>query len=67
MRSNQPVISVETLLPDNLFIYSTIDLKGVITSVNDAFVEISGFPREELIGHHSGRERWRREHPEGEP
>lgn len=50
MRNNQPVTAVETLLPNNLFIYSTTDLQGIITSVNDAFIEISGFSREELIG-----------------
>jgi len=50
MRNTQPVSQIETLLPDNLFIYSTTDLNGVITSVNDAFIQISGYSREELVG-----------------
>ena len=50
MRNNQPVTQIETLLPDNLFIYSTTDLNGVITSVNDAFTQVSGYSREELLG-----------------
>ena len=31
MRNNQPVTQIETQLPDNLFIYSTTDLNGVIS------------------------------------
>lgn len=50
MRNNQPLTHVETLLPNNQFIYSTTDTKGIITSVNQAFVEISGFSHDELIG-----------------
>ncbi len=32
-------------------IYSTTDLKGVITSVSHAFCEVSGYSKNELIGH----------------
>ncbi|MDR3351927.1 MAG: hypothetical protein LBO00_02730, partial [Zoogloeaceae bacterium] len=41
MRLNQPVTDVETLLPDNEFIYSRTDPKGVIVEANEAFAAIS--------------------------
>lgn len=50
MRINLPVSNVEVTLPDGVVIVSKTDLKGVVTYCNDAFVEISGFRREELIG-----------------
>ena len=50
MRRNQPVTNAETQLPDNQFIYSRTDLKGVITEANEAFCNISGFTREEMVG-----------------
>ncbi|MDR2450779.1 MAG: methyl-accepting chemotaxis protein [Candidatus Accumulibacter sp.] len=50
MRKNLPVTNVETLLPEGRFIYSRTDLKGRIAETNDAFCEISGFSREEMLG-----------------
>ncbi|MDR1936182.1 MAG: methyl-accepting chemotaxis protein [Candidatus Accumulibacter sp.] len=50
MRKNLPVTNVETLLPEDQFIYSRTNLKGQIDEANDAFCEISGFSREELLG-----------------
>lgn len=38
------------LFPDGKLIVSRTDLKGVITHANRAFVEISGYKEEELIG-----------------
>ena len=49
MRKNLPVTNVETHLPENQFIYSRTDLKGQITEVNDAFCDVSGFTREEML------------------
>ena len=50
MKNNQPVTQHEAHFPPNCYLVSRTDLKGVITYANDAFVEISGFTREELIG-----------------
>ena len=50
MRINSPVTDVEKTFPDDTSIYSRTDLKGRITEVNDVFVDMSGFTREELIG-----------------
>ena len=50
MKKNLPVSNVETLLPENEFIYSRTDLKGQITEANEAFCMVSGFTREEMLG-----------------
>ncbi|MDR5866904.1 methyl-accepting chemotaxis protein [Halomonas koreensis] len=50
MRNNQPVTQREYALGDDDFLISRTDLKGRITYANPAFVEVSGFSREELIG-----------------
>ena len=50
MRNNQPVNDRQTLLPEGQFIYSRTDLQGVITEANQAFADISGYRREEMLG-----------------
>lgn len=50
MRNNQPVTTQEFVIPNDVFIYSRTNLKGVITEVNDAFADISGYLPEEMIG-----------------
>ena len=50
MKNNQPVTQREIPFPPNTCPVSRTDLKGIITHANDAFVELSGYSREELIG-----------------
>ncbi len=44
------VSDVETPMPDGRLIVSRTDPRGIITQVNDSFVEMSGYRTEELIG-----------------
>lgn len=50
MKQNLPVTGEETLLDDGVPLVSTTNLKGQITYVNEAFIEISGFSEDELLG-----------------
>ncbi|MBE0490081.1 MAG: PAS domain-containing protein [Halomonas sp.] len=50
MRDNQPVTGREYELQDEHFLISRTDLKGRITYANPAFIEVSGYRHEELIG-----------------
>jgi aerotaxis receptor len=51
MKVNLPVTNTEIPLGDNSILISKTDLKGIITSANNAFVEISGYSENELRGH----------------
>ncbi len=44
--------SLVGMVPDGIV---TVDLKGVITSVNDAFLRLTGHPKEEIVGKHFAR------------
>ncbi|WP_163648849.1 PAS domain-containing methyl-accepting chemotaxis protein [Modicisalibacter sp. 'Wilcox'] len=50
MRDNQPVTQRERLLDDDHYLITRTDLKGRITYANQAFIEVSGYERDELIG-----------------
>lgn len=50
MRTNMPVTNIEYVLKDTETVVSKTDLRGIITYVNQDFVNISGFSEEELIG-----------------
>ncbi len=50
MKAQSFTTEVETQVPAGQFIYSRTDLKGKIVEANQAFVDISGYSREEMIG-----------------
>ncbi len=50
MKINMPLTNQEVILRKGMILVSRTDLMGRITYVNDAFVEISGFTRDELMG-----------------
>lgn len=50
MKVNLPVTNHEKVFGDRDRIISTTDRKGIITSINDSFLDISGFEEEELLG-----------------
>ncbi|HEY8157243.1 MAG TPA: methyl-accepting chemotaxis protein [Methylobacter sp.] len=50
MKINMPVTNVEHVLTEHDSVVSKTDLRGIITYINEDFLRISGFTRQELIG-----------------
>lgn len=50
MKINLPVTGIEHPVPVGRSLVSRTDTKGIITYANDAFIEVSGFSRDELVG-----------------
>lgn len=50
MRNNLPVTNNEYILDESETIVSKTDLQGNITYVNDVFLRVSGFTKQELLG-----------------
>jgi PAS domain S-box-containing protein len=50
VRANLPVTPVEYALPAGQTLVSVTDLKGRITYCNPAFIAVSGYSRDELMG-----------------
>ena len=50
MRVNLPVTQVEKTFSDDVTLVTKTDLQGRITFVNHAFVEVSGYAEQELLG-----------------
>ncbi|MBD1553444.1 PAS domain-containing methyl-accepting chemotaxis protein [Pseudomonas typographi] len=50
MRNNQPVTDRERTFPASQRLISTTDARGIISYCNEAFISVSGFAREDLVG-----------------
>ena len=50
MKNNQPITQNEVVLNDAAHLVSSTNTKGQITYCNQAFIDISGFSKEELLG-----------------
>lgn len=50
MRDNGPITNKEVLMKDGEMLVSRTDTGGRITFVNQAFIDISGYTRDELLG-----------------
>lgn len=50
MRTNLPVTNTEHMLKEGMSLVSKTDTKGRITYMNPAFMEMSGFSEDELMG-----------------
>ncbi|HYR26056.1 MAG TPA: methyl-accepting chemotaxis protein [Aquabacterium sp.] len=50
MRHNQPVSRQERLLAEGVTLMSTTDLDSRVAYANAAFIQVSGFERDELVG-----------------
>ena len=50
MKINMPVTGQEKPFPKGKAVVSKTDLKGITTYANDAFIELSGFSKDELLG-----------------
>ncbi|MEE9492459.1 MAG: methyl-accepting chemotaxis protein [Gammaproteobacteria bacterium] len=50
MKINEPVTINEKILDTDAILASQTNLKGILTKANRAFVEISGFSHDELVG-----------------
>jgi len=47
MKTNRPVTNREILIKEGALLVSRTDVKGIISYVNDDFVNVSGFTRDE--------------------
>ncbi|NOQ77287.1 MAG: PAS domain-containing protein [Methylococcaceae bacterium] len=50
MKVNMPVTDNEVMMKEGTILVTRTNLKGIITYANDAFVEISGYSYNELVG-----------------